>query len=75
MEGRKLGLFSQAFSNRNRWVLGRAVGMLTRRGMWSEVVPTLEERLVLGKPEEKTVFTKALSKRARVGKSRLLLQV
>lgn len=49
--------------------------MVTSRGMCSEGVPSLEEREVLGNLEQKAVLMKALSRRAKVGESLLLLQV
>jgi hypothetical protein len=39
---------NQAFSKRKRWVLGREVKTVTNRGMWSEGVPSREEREELG---------------------------
>jgi hypothetical protein len=50
-----------------------AVGMVVLSGMWSEVMPTQEVREVLGKVELKAVLIRARSRRARVGRSRLLL--
>jgi hypothetical protein len=73
--GRKLAFFNQEFSKRKRWVFGREVGMVTSRGMCSEGVPSLEGREVLGNLEQKAVLMKALSRRAKVGESLLLLKV
>lgn len=49
--------------------------MVTSRGVWSDVVPTREEREQLGNRELNSRLMKALSRRTRVGLSRLLLQV
>lgn len=50
--------------------------MVTSRGLWSDVVPSQEEREQLGNREQNSRLMKLLlSRRTRVGESRLLLQV
>lgn len=47
--------------------------MVTSRGVWSDVVPSREEREQLGNREQNSRLMKALSRRTKVGLSRLLL--